>query len=150
MGQRIAVVGAAFKPESDDVRDPPALSAAAQLQLQGAVVTVTDPQALANAAKRFPELPLEPDLETALHRADAVLLLTEWQAYRELDPHATKAFVSAPRILDGRNVLDRPSGGLPAGPTRAWAGRNRPAVRGSMRLPSGCQRLAESVFRGNP
>jgi UDPglucose 6-dehydrogenase len=106
MGQRIAVLGAAFKPESDDVRDSPALSAAAQLQLQGAVVTVTDPQALANAAKRFPELPLEPDLETTLRRADAVLLLTEWKQYRELDPHGTRALVSAPRILDGRNVLD--------------------------------------------
>jgi len=106
MGQRIAVLGAAFKPESDDVRDSPALSAAAQLQLQGAVVTVTDPQALTNAAKRFPELPLEPDLETTLRRADAVLLLTEWKQYRELDPHATRALVSAPRILDGRNVLD--------------------------------------------
>ena len=106
MGQRIAVLGAAFKPESDDVRDSPALSAAAQLQLQGAVVTVTDPQALANAAKRFPELPLEPDLDVALHKADAVLLLTEWRQYRELDPHHTLALVSAPRILDGRNVLD--------------------------------------------
>jgi len=106
MGQRIAVLGAAFKPESDDVRDSPALSAAAQLQLQGAVVTVTDPQALTNAAKRFPELPLEADLDAALHRADAVLLLTEWRQYRELDPHDTLALVSAPRILDGRNVLD--------------------------------------------
>ncbi len=106
LGQRIAVLGAAFKPESDDVRDSPALSAAAQLQLQGAVVTVTDPEALSNAAKRFPELPLEPDLETTLRKADAVLLLTEWKLYRELDPHATRALVSAPRILDGRNVLD--------------------------------------------
>jgi UDPglucose 6-dehydrogenase len=106
MGQRIAVLGAAFKPESDDVRDSPALSAAAQLQLQGAVVTVTDPQALPNAAKRFPELTMEPDLETALLKADAVLLLTEWPAYRDLDPHVTKPLVSAPRILDGRNVLD--------------------------------------------
>ncbi|MCB5274233.1 UDP-glucose 6-dehydrogenase [Arthrobacter sp. SO5] len=106
MGQRIAVLGAAFKPESDDVRDSPALSAAAQLQLQGAVVTVTDPQALTNAAKRFPELQMEPDLEATLHKADAVLLLTEWKAYRELDPHGTKSLVTSPRILDGRNVLD--------------------------------------------
>ncbi len=106
MGQRIAVLGAAFKPESDDVRDSPALSAAAQLQLQGAIVTVTDPQALINAARRFPELPLEPDLEATLLKADAVLLLTEWKQYRELDPHTTKALVAAPRILDGRNVLD--------------------------------------------
>jgi UDPglucose 6-dehydrogenase len=106
LGQRIAVLGAAFKPESDDVRDSPALSAAAQLQLQGATVTVTDPQALDNAGKRFPELQLEPDLETALAKADAVLLLTEWKIYRDLDPHETAALVSAPRILDGRNVLD--------------------------------------------
>jgi len=106
MGQRIAVLGAAFKPESDDVRDSPALSAAAQLQLQGAVVTVTDPQALSNASKRFPELQLEPDLETTLQHADAVLLLTEWKEYRELDPHTTGALVTSRRILDGRNVLD--------------------------------------------
>jgi UDPglucose 6-dehydrogenase len=106
LGQRIAVLGAAFKPESDDVRDSPALSAAAQLQLQGATVTVTDPQALDNAGKRFPELQLEPDLETALAKADAVLLLTEWKIYRDLDPHETAALVSEPRILDGRNVLD--------------------------------------------
>lgn len=106
LGQRIAVLGAAFKPESDDVRDSPALSAAAQLQLQGAVVTVTDPQALDNAAKRFPELPMEPELETALTRADAVLLLTEWKLYRELDPYSTRSLVSSARILDGRNVLD--------------------------------------------
>ena len=106
LGQRIAVLGAAFKPESDDVRDSPALSAAAQLQLQGAVVTVTDPQALDNAAKRFPELPLEPELDAALARADAVLLLTEWKLYTEMDPHATRLLVTTPRILDGRNVLD--------------------------------------------
>ncbi|MCA4133619.1 UDP-glucose/GDP-mannose dehydrogenase family protein [Arthrobacter sp. M4] len=106
LGQRIAVLGAAFKPESDDVRDSPALSAAAQLQLQGATVTVTDPQALPNAAKRFPELPLEPDLEATLAKADAVLLLTEWKIYRDLDPHETLALVASPRILDGRNVLD--------------------------------------------
>lgn len=106
LGQRIAVLGAAFKPESDDVRDSPALNVAAQLQLQGAVVTVTDPQALNNAGKRFPELQLEPDLETALAKADAVLLLTEWSLYRDLDPHETAALVSSQRILDGRNVLD--------------------------------------------
>ncbi|MCU1517294.1 MAG: UDP-glucose 6-dehydrogenase [Pseudarthrobacter sp.] len=106
MGQRITVLGAAFKPDSDDVRDSPALSAAAQLQLQGALVTVSDPRALENAAKRFPELALEPDLETALGGADAVLLLTEWSLYRDLDPHSIRALVGQPRILDGRNVLD--------------------------------------------
>lgn len=106
MGQRITVLGAAFKPESDDVRDSPALSIAAQLQLQGAVVTVTDPEALSNAARRFPELHYEESTNDALHRADALLLLTEWREYRDLDPYEAAALVSTPRILDGRNILD--------------------------------------------
>lgn len=106
LGKRITVLGAAFKPESDDVRDSPALSIAAQLQLQGAVVTVTDPKALANAAKRFPELHYEGDADTAMTKADALLLLTEWNQYRELDPHAVRPLIASPRIFDGRNVLD--------------------------------------------
>lgn len=106
LGKRITVLGAAFKPESDDVRDSPALSVAAQLQLQGAVVTVTDPKALANAALRFPELHYEESTDRALARADALLLLTEWQEYRDLDPYDAATLVSAKRILDGRNALD--------------------------------------------
>ncbi|MET4899394.1 UDP-glucose/GDP-mannose dehydrogenase family protein [Paenarthrobacter sp. CC6] len=106
LGKRITVLGAAFKPESDDVRDSPALSIAAQLQLQGAVVTVSDPKALENAERRFPELHYVLDTESALEAADAVLLLTEWQEYRDLDPYLLKSIVAIPRILDGRNVLD--------------------------------------------
>ncbi|MFF2843306.1 UDP-glucose dehydrogenase family protein [Paenarthrobacter sp. NPDC057981] len=106
LGKRITVLGAAFKPESDDVRDSPALSIAAQLQLQGAVVTVTDPKAIDNAAKRFPELQYDHDTESALANAHAVLLLTEWKEYRDLDPHYLRNIVSSPRVLDGRNVLD--------------------------------------------
>lgn len=106
LGMRIAVLGAAFKPESDDVRDSPALSIAAQLQLQGAVVTVTDPKALPNAARRFPELQYVENTDSAVDKADAVLLLTEWQEYRDLDPHLLRESVSSPRILDGRNILD--------------------------------------------
>lgn len=106
LGQRITVLGAAFKPESDDVRDSPALSIAAQLQLQGAVVTVTDPEALQNAALRFPELHYESLTISALERADALLLLTEWREYRELDPYETATLVASTKILDGRNVLD--------------------------------------------
>jgi UDPglucose 6-dehydrogenase len=106
LGKRVTVLGAAFKPESDDVRDSPALSIAAQLQLQGAVVTVTDPKALANAAKRFPELHYEGDLDKAVGKADVLLLLTEWQQYRSLDPYELGSRVSSLRILDGRNVLD--------------------------------------------
>lgn len=106
LGKRITVLGAAFKPESDDVRDSPALSIAAQLQLQGAVITVTDPKAMANAARRFPELHYEADTSAAVAKSDAVLLLTEWQEYRDLDPYELAASVSSCRILDGRNVLD--------------------------------------------
>lgn len=106
LGKRITVLGAAFKPESDDVRDSPALSIAAQLQLQGALVTVTDPKALPNAARRFPELHYEADAMTAVLEADALLLLTEWQEYRDLDPYELARSVSLPRVLDGRNVLD--------------------------------------------
>lgn len=106
LGKKITVLGAAFKPESDDVRDSPALSIAAQLQLQGAVVTVTDPKALANAARRFPELHYEADAAKAILAADALLLLTEWQEYRDLDPYEVAGVVSSTRILDGRNVLD--------------------------------------------
>lgn len=106
LGKRITVLGAAFKPESDDVRDSPALSIAAQLQLQGAVVTVTDPKALDNAARRFPELHYETDVAKATRGADALLLLTEWQEYCNLDPYELAALVAVPSILDGRNVLD--------------------------------------------
>lgn len=106
LGKRITVLGAAFKPESDDVRDSPALSIAAQLQLQGAVVTVTDPKALVNGAKRFPELHYELDTQRAVSNADALLLLTEWREYRDLDPYRIGELVSSQRILDGRNVLD--------------------------------------------
>lgn len=106
LGKRVTVLGAAFKPESDDVRDSPALSIAAQLQLQGAVVTVTDPKALENAAKRFPELHYETDLDAAVLGSDALLLLTEWQEYRDLDPFTLSRSVGTARILDGRNVLD--------------------------------------------
>src|SRR5690348_9355152 len=100
LGHRVTVLGAAFKPESDDVRDSPALSIAAQLQLQGAVVTVTDPKALENAAKRFPELQYESDLDTAIAGADTLLLLTEWQQYKELDPFEVSSGVAGLRILD--------------------------------------------------
>lgn len=106
LGMRITVLGAAFKPASDDVRDSPALSIAAQLQLQGADVTVTDPKAIANAARRFPELHYEQDVDLAVSNSDVLLLLTEWEQYRTLDPYLLTSKVASLRILDGRNVLD--------------------------------------------
>ncbi|AOP53965.1 MAG: UDP-glucose dehydrogenase family protein [Brevibacterium aurantiacum] len=105
IGKKITVLGAAFKPNSDDVRDSPALAVARLIATQGGVVTVTDPQAIDNAAKTFPELNYVADASQALAGADAVLLLTEWQEYRDLDPVATASLVAGKVLIDGRNVL---------------------------------------------
>jgi UDPglucose 6-dehydrogenase len=107
LGKRVAVLGAAFKPNSDDIRDSPALNVAAQLQLQGAVVRVTDPAAIENSQKQWPQLDYAATAEEAAERADAVLVLTEWQDYRDLDPTEFGRVVKQKRVLDGRNALDR-------------------------------------------
>lgn len=104
--KRVCVLGATFKPNSDDVRDSPALDIAATIHNEGGDVVVHDPKGLDNAAARFPALRYEQDLATALAQADVVLLLTEWQEYRDLDPAATADLVRTPRMIDGRNVLD--------------------------------------------
>ena len=106
-GKKIAVLGAAFKPDSDDVRDSPALDIAAQIAAAGAVVTIHDPKAIAPAKKRFPALGFSEDIEGALKGADLVLHLTEWKVYRELDPAKIAKLVANPIIIDGRNALDR-------------------------------------------
>ncbi|WP_250445850.1 UDP-glucose/GDP-mannose dehydrogenase family protein [Actinotalea sp. C106] len=106
VGRRIAVLGAAFKPDSDDVRDSPALSVAAQMRLQGARVVVTDPQGVANAEKAWPDLDFAATAEEAAAGADVVILATEWAEYRELDPEAFGRVVGHRRMVDGRNVLD--------------------------------------------
>jgi UDPglucose 6-dehydrogenase len=107
LGKRVAVLGAAFKPDSDDIRDSPALNVAAQLQLQGAVVRVTDPAAVENARRLWPQLDYAASPEEAAERADAVLVLTEWRQYRDLDPVKFGTVVKQKRVLDGRNALDR-------------------------------------------
>ena len=106
-GKKVAILGAAFKPDSDDVRDSPALDIAAQIQAAGAVVTVHDPKAIANAQKRFPALNFADDVNTSLKDAEIVLHLTEWKIYREIDPVKVKSIVKNPIIIDGRNALDR-------------------------------------------
>ena len=105
-GRRVAVLGAAFKPESDDIRDSPALNVANQMHLQGATVAVTDPQAIANARRAWPDLRFVDSPEAAAADADVVVLLTEWRQYRDLDPEAFGQLVAHRRIVDGRNVLD--------------------------------------------
>jgi UDPglucose 6-dehydrogenase len=106
LGHRIGVLGAAFKPDSDDIRDSPALNVAAQIRLQGGHVTVHDPRALDNARKAWPDLSYSDSINDACQGATVVLHLTEWPAYREIDPVALGAIVKERRLVDGRNVLD--------------------------------------------
>lgn len=106
LGANVAVLGAAFKPQSDDVRDSPALNVAGQLQLNGATVNVYDPKALENARRVFPTLNYAVSVAEACERADAVLLLTEWPEFVDLDPNNLAECVRARVIVDGRNCLD--------------------------------------------
>jgi len=106
IGRRVAVLGAAFKPNSDDIRDSPALNVAAQMQLQGASVVVTDPKAIENGQLVWPDITFVPTAQDAARGADVVLLLTEWSDYCELDPHDFGSIVNHRRMLDGRNALD--------------------------------------------
>ena len=107
VGKKVAVLGAAFKPDSDDVRDSPALDISAQIQAAGANVTVHDPKAISNAQKRFPGLTFAEDINSTLKDAEIVLHLTEWKIYREIDPAQIKKLVKSAIMIDGRNALDR-------------------------------------------
>ncbi|HEY5832680.1 MAG TPA: UDP-glucose/GDP-mannose dehydrogenase family protein [Streptomyces sp.] len=105
-GARVTALGAAFKPNSDDIRDAPALDVAMTLHRLGAHVTVTDPAATENAQRAFPELTYDTDAISAAGGADVVVLLTEWSQFREIDPEAMGAVVAQRRIVDGRHALE--------------------------------------------
>lgn len=114
MGHRVTVLGASFKPDSDDVRDSPALNVAGQLSLAGADVSVYDPQGMDNAAKVFPTLRYSASLADALTHAELTILATEWGEFRTMDPAWAATLVDNKRIIDARNVLD-PAQWLEAG-----------------------------------
>jgi UDPglucose 6-dehydrogenase len=105
IGRKVAVLGAAFKPHSDDVRDSPALNVAGRLQLQGAHVAVYDPQATENARRIFPTLEYAPSAYEACRSAHVVLHLTEWPEFREIDPSDLATVVAQQNLVDGRNCL---------------------------------------------
>ncbi|AYF99592.1 UDP-glucose/GDP-mannose dehydrogenase family protein [Protaetiibacter intestinalis] len=105
-GVRVAALGAAFKPDSDDVRDAPALDVARLLYLEGASVVVYDPQANANAHRAYPDLDYASSLAEAVNGADVVVLLTEWAEFVSADPEDMGVLVAHRRIVDGRSALD--------------------------------------------
>jgi UDPglucose 6-dehydrogenase len=106
LGARVAVLGAAFKPESDDVRDSPALNVAGQIQLQGASVTVYDPKANQNARSLFPTLNYADSARAACDKADVLLVLTEWDEFLRIDPRMMGEAVRRRVVIDGRMCLD--------------------------------------------
>ncbi|MEI7943560.1 MAG: UDP-glucose/GDP-mannose dehydrogenase family protein [Actinomycetes bacterium] len=105
-GKKVFVLGAAFKPDSDDVRDSPALDIAYGISQRGARVVINDPKAMEPAAKRFPELEFIHDLIEGAKDAHLILHLTEWKEYRALAPEDFAKVVANKVIIDGRNALD--------------------------------------------
>ncbi|WP_419817216.1 UDP-glucose dehydrogenase family protein [Glaciibacter flavus] len=105
-GKRVAVLGLAFKPFSDDIRDSPALDVAVRLKGLGAEVVATDPEAIANSRRIHPQLDYVEDVSDALEGADLVVLVTEWNEYRHMDPAFAGARVKRKVVIDGRNCLD--------------------------------------------
>jgi UDPglucose 6-dehydrogenase len=105
-GKKVAVLGLAFKPNSDDIRDSPALDVAARLEKLGAQVVATDPKAIANARRSHPQIDYTTNVTDTLADADVVVVVTEWQEFRQIDPISALAVVRGAFVVDGRNCLD--------------------------------------------
>jgi UDPglucose 6-dehydrogenase len=105
-GTRLTVLGVSFKPNSDDVRDSPALSVARKLARSGADVTVYDPEGMENARREATDVTYARTLTDAVAGADLVCVLTEWEEFRNADPNVLGEVVSGKRVIDGRNCLD--------------------------------------------
>ncbi len=105
-GVKVAALGAAFKPNSDDIRDAPALDVARMLHEEGAVVRVFDPEAMDNARRAYPDLTYAASLPEAIQGADVVVLLTEWAQFRDADPEMMGWLVAQRKVVDGRHALD--------------------------------------------
>jgi UDPglucose 6-dehydrogenase len=137
-GRSVTVLGASFKPDTDDIRDSPALDVADRLAAAGAHVTVTDPRAVNHAWRRYPRLRFEASTLRALEGAEVVLLLTEWDEYRRLSPGVAGSLVRRRVVLDARNALD----------AAAWRAEGW-VVRG-LGTSAGAATAAEEVSSGGP
>lgn len=105
-GKRVVILGAAFKPETDDIRDSPAIAVAEKFWLAGARVVVTDPKALENVRRSYPQFEIHDDLESAIANAEMVVVATEWAEYRNADPAKLGKLVQNRLVIDGRNAID--------------------------------------------
>jgi len=105
-GKRIAALGLAFKPNSDDIRDSPSLDVCDRLAAEGAIVSAHDPVALENASRLHPDLRYAKSVLEAAEGADLVLHLTEWAEYRSIEPSALGEVVTQRAVIDARCVLD--------------------------------------------
>jgi UDPglucose 6-dehydrogenase len=105
-GRTIGILGLAFKSDTDDVRESPAIEIAQQLLDGGARVKAFDPAAMGSAARVVPRLELCGDAYAVAEDADALLVLTEWAAFQELDLEQIRDEMHAPLLLDGRNLFD--------------------------------------------
>lgn len=133
-GRKVSVLGAAFKPDTDDIRDSPALAVAKSIQEEGAVVAVHDPRASYNARKVYPAFDYAEESTKACEEADVVLHLTEWNEYRQLNPAELISVVRSPRILDARNVLP-----LDEWRASGWTARSLTSAASlAMRSHAGC------------
>jgi UDPglucose 6-dehydrogenase len=105
-GKTIGILGAAFKPESDDLRDSPALHVALQLQSRGATIQIHDPKAGEGVKSAYPNFNVKDDGLEVFHDADAIILATEWSEYKAINPEIALQKARNPLIIDGRNILD--------------------------------------------
>lgn len=144
-GRSITVLGASFKPETDDIRDSPALDVADRLAAAGAHVTVTDPKAVNHAWRRYPRLRFEASAERALEGAELVLLLTEWDEYRRFSPAAAAALVRRRVVLDARNALDAAAWQAEGWMVRGLGTRRSQPVSGA--APDSGTRPASPLYR---
>jgi UDPglucose 6-dehydrogenase len=140
LNRRIGVIGAAFKPLTDDVRDSPALNVAAALHLRGAQVSLWDPEAMETAKRSFPTLTYAESMQAAIEGADMVLVLTEWDDVIEADPVALAKIVGRPVVIDARNCLPVERW-VKAGWTVRSLGRPAPVMGAPMSVAAGANDL---------
>ena len=105
-GRRVALFGLTFKPNTDDMREAPSLSIIRALQDQGALIHATDPAGIDQARKVLDDVTFHADPYDAASEAEAIVLVTEWEAYRSLDFARLKAAMKRPLLVDLRNVYD--------------------------------------------